>query len=51
MNDRLRANIKAVRQNKSGLNVYSIKEMKNVEENAKFVKSFSEKFKKENKSE
>jgi hypothetical protein len=51
MNDRLRASVKATKHSKSGMNVYSIKEMKNVEENAKFVKSFSEKFKKENKTE
>ena len=51
MNDKLRLNIKAAKHNKSGMNVYSIKEIKNVEENAKFVKSFSEKFNKENKTE
>ena len=51
MNDKLKANVKAVKQNKSGTNVYSIKEIKNAEQNASFVKSFSEKFKKEHKEE
>ena len=47
INDRLRANIKSVKENRSGTNIYSIKEIKNAEQNASFVKSFSEKFRKE----
>ncbi len=51
MNDKLRFIVKSAKHNKSGTNVYSVKEVKNVEEHAKFLKSFSEKFKKENKTE
>ena len=49
MNDRLRSEVKSVKQNKSGMDVYAIKEIKNSEENSKFIKSFSERFARENK--
>lgn len=49
INEKLRSEVKAVKHNMSGIDVYSIKEIKNSEENTKFIKSFSEKFAKEHK--
>ena len=49
INDRLRTHIKSTKETKSGVNVYSIKEIKNVEQNSKFIKSFTERFSKEQK--
>lgn len=51
INDRLRSEVKSVKHNKSGVEVYSIKEIKNSEENLKFIKRFSENFAREHKKE
>jgi len=49
INDRLRSEVKSVKHHKSGINVYAIKEIKNSEENSKFIKSFTERFAREHK--
>jgi len=40
MNDILRSHVKTIKQEKSGIDVYSIKEIKNVEEHKKFIRNF-----------
>ena len=47
MNERVKAEAKTIKHHKSGVDVYSIKEIKNSEEHAKFIKRFSENFEKE----
>lgn len=40
MNDLLRSHVKTTKQEKNGIDVYSIKEIKNVEEHKKFIRTF-----------
>ena len=40
IHEKLRSEVKAIKNHKSGINVYSIKEIKNVEEHRKFIKHF-----------
>ncbi len=49
MNDQLGAGIKTKKQEKSGVEVYSIKEIRNVEEHKKFLNNFLSKMERENK--
>jgi len=49
INERLRTDAKTIKQNISGMDVYSIKEIKNPEQHAKFIKTFTEKYEKEHK--
>lgn len=51
INDRLRSEVKVIKHHKQGIDVYSIKEIKNVEQYEKFLKSFTEKLAKEKKKE
>ena len=40
MNDALGSHVKTIKQEKSGIDVYSIKEVRNVEEHKKFIRNF-----------
>lgn len=40
MNDELGSHVKTIKQEKSGIDVYSIKEVRNVEEHKKFIRNF-----------
>lgn len=43
MNDELGSHVKTTKQEKSGIDVYSIKEIRNVEEHKKFIRNFLDK--------
>ena len=47
INDKLRSEVKTIKQNKSGIDVYAIKEIKNPEQHAKFIKNFTERYERE----
>lgn len=40
LNDRIRSEAKTVKQHKSGIDVFSLKEMKNTEDHSKFIRGF-----------
>ncbi|GAH58539.1 unnamed protein product, partial [marine sediment metagenome] len=40
MNDEFGSHVKTIKQEKSGTDVYSIKEVRNVEEHKKFIRNF-----------
>ena len=51
INERLRTDAKTIKHQKSGIDVYSVKEIKNAAQHEKFLKNFTERFEKENKKE